>query len=196
MEPEERALKIAAELWAAERHFNSMQNHCRTMASTWLLAAFGAIGFIQVQNLDRPNLLAAAVAIAAAFGIFLLWILDVKVWHRLLLANYEEGRDLERQNAFLPQVRKRMRDSRAWWPVRVHISVFYAGGVGLLLIIAGFCVRWHLQATLPDWANAGFCFVGVAAFVLVVFMIASAWRSHKNGPTATAATETRPNAAA
>jgi hypothetical protein len=203
MEEKERALKIAAELSAAERHFNSMQNHCRTMASTWLLAGFGAIGFIHFQKPDQDSLLAAdqtslfaaAVAIAAAFGIFFLWVLDAKVWHRLLLANYEEGRLLEQQNTFLPQVRKRMRESQAWWPVRVHISVFYAGGVGLLLVIAGFYLRWQLQKTLPDWANAGFYLVGVGAIVLVVFMIVSARNSHSTVQQRRRRPKASPNAA-
>jgi hypothetical protein len=180
MPDDERDLrwKVAAELMAAERHFNSMQNHCRTMASTWLLAAFGGIGFIYAQKLDRSNLLAGVVAIAAAFGIFLLWILDVKVWHRLLLTNYNEGRALEKANDWLPQVRTRLGEYRGV-PVRVHISIFYAAGVAALFLIAGFCFRWHLMpASQYDPAEVVFWLLIACAIGLPSLMIYSAWRSH------------------
>lgn len=179
MSDNERELKwkFDAELMAAERHFNSMQNHCRTMASTWLLAAFAGIGFVHAQKLDRPNLLAGAIAIAAAFGILLLWILDVKVWHRLLLANYEEGRVLEENNDWLPKVRARTGEYRGW-AVRVHISSFYAAGVAALFLIAGFCFRWHLHASSPFLAEAAFWFLVACAVGLALLMMTSAWCSH------------------
>jgi hypothetical protein len=169
--------KFAAELMSAERHFNSMQNHCRTMASTWLLAAFGGIGFIHAEKLERADLLAGVVAIAGAFGILLLWVLDVKVWHRLLLANYMEGRALEKANNWQPQVRTRLGEYRGL-PVRVHISNFYAAGVAALLLIAGFSFRWHLKPSSPGAAEAVFWFLVASAIGLALSMITSAWRSH------------------
>jgi len=42
--------KFYTEIGALERHFNQLQNHYRTLASTWLLAAFAAIGFLISQQ--------------------------------------------------------------------------------------------------------------------------------------------------
>ena len=129
--------KAAAELFAAERHFNQMQNHCRTLASTWLLAAFAGIGFLYKEQpfFDTP-LAAALVALAAAAGIFLLWILDVKVWHRLLLANSLAGYRIERENEWLPKVRLYISQTKGLFPVRVHLSFFYSLAIVMLTLIA------------------------------------------------------------
>jgi hypothetical protein len=75
------------ELGNYERHFNEMQSRYRALASTWLLATFVGGGFILSQKtfevpLSR-DLAVATLALFGAFGIGLLWNLDLMVYHRL-----------------------------------------------------------------------------------------------------------------
>ena len=154
------------ELMAAERHFNSMQNVCRTMASSWLLAAFGGIGFVLAQSTwgDR-HLAGGCIAIAAAVGLVLLWILDVRVWHRLLLRNYYEGRVFEKEYPWLPQVRAATDPRR---PVRRYISIFYAAGVTLLLVIAFLGIGRHLRGS--DFRSLWYLASGLATLAIAFYM--------------------------
>ncbi|MBI1398007.1 MAG: hypothetical protein GC151_18695 [Betaproteobacteria bacterium] len=71
----ERVWKIAEEIGVQERHFNGLQTSYRSMASVWLLAAFGAIGFVLSRKLEVDvdrELLVGAVAVAGSVGIALL----------------------------------------------------------------------------------------------------------------------------
>ena len=131
--------KMTAEVFAGERHFNTMQNHCRTLASTWLLAAFAGVGFVHTKDqFTDAHSAAGLIAVAAAIGVFLIWIIDVKIWHRLLLAYTLAGHRLEAEHPWLPPVRANIRASRGRFPVRVHLSLFYAVGVLVLSAIAAF----------------------------------------------------------
>src|SRR5262245_830160 len=82
-----------------ERHFNNLQSKYRVLASAWLLASLSGIGFV-IKELTRPTdspyLLIAAIAAAGGTGIYLLWVVDILVYHRLLDACFVEGLKLER----------------------------------------------------------------------------------------------------
>src|SRR5262249_13324069 len=95
----DQRLELYKELGTYERHFNTVQGTCRTIASTWLLATIGGIGFVLGSTFNSTiidfRLAGALIASAGAVGIFLLWLLDVKVYHRLLLAVFDEAKTLE-----------------------------------------------------------------------------------------------------
>jgi hypothetical protein len=170
--------KAAADLFAAERHFNQMQNHCRTLASTWLLAAFAGIGFLfKERPFSDTHLAAALVALAAGGGIFLLWILDVKVWHRLLLANSLAGYRIERENTWLPKVRLYISETKGRFPVRVHLSFFYSLAIVMLtLIAAAFLSRASTLGYPWPVATTTFLAGGAVAGAMVRAAFASAKR--------------------
>ena len=42
--------RMLLELGVQERHFNELESRYRTLASTWLLATFAALGFIATQD--------------------------------------------------------------------------------------------------------------------------------------------------
>lgn len=71
----ERVWKIASEIGVAERHFNDLQTGYRNMASGWLLATFGGIGFAVTQTLhigfDRELLVAAIAKYFFVVGVVL-----------------------------------------------------------------------------------------------------------------------------
>src|SRR5215831_10526015 len=108
----DRIWKIYCELGVIERHFNNVQSTYRALASTWLLAALGGIGFVISKELTLripSELIIGAIGIAAGIGVYLLWVLDLLVYQRLLDAAYIEGRNLETNHQWLPQVRNNMR---------------------------------------------------------------------------------------
>ena len=120
----ERIWKIYCELGVIERHFNNVQSNYRALASTWLLAALAGIGFVISKELTLripSELIIVAIGIAAGIGVYLLWVLDLLVYQRLLDAAYIEARNLETNHEWLPQVRNNIR--------------VFLGGKGLALIV-------------------------------------------------------------
>src|SRR5215467_12691904 len=71
-----------------ERHFNQLQAGYRTLASTWLLAAFAGVGFTLINNKTIPFHLwlaiAAGIGFLGTFGIMLVWVIDILVYNQLL----------------------------------------------------------------------------------------------------------------
>ncbi len=107
----ENVWKIVQECGEEERHFNTLQSVYRGVASSWLLATFGAVGFLlfgKDGDIAHPWM-AAAICILGALGISLLWMLDLHIYQRLLVAAFEQGRVLEDKFAWLPQIRNTMR---------------------------------------------------------------------------------------
>lgn len=128
------------------------------MASAWLLAAFGAIGFILSQKLEvavHRELLITAIAVAGAIGIALLWVLDLLVYHRLLESCFIEGLILEERHPWLPPFRGNMMLTQEEKGVLFRVVGFYLGPVVLLVLIAAgslalWCYheKWPLAAVL------------------------------------------------
>src|SRR5262245_38062724 len=88
----DRTWKLITEIGVQERHFNGLQSTYRNMASGWLLATFGGMGFALTQKITVDyELLLAAMAVAGSAGIVLLWTLDLMVYQRLLDACFAEG---------------------------------------------------------------------------------------------------------
>ena len=185
---------IAATIWPRfletneqVRHFNTLQSNYRTMASTWLLAALAALGFFYSTDRALPverDAAAGAIAIAAAVGIGLLWVLDVLVYHELLVASDEVGRQLECEYPWLPQIRHTYGTLRSGAPVRLQISLFYLGSAWLLLAIAAFAIGhllwWRYEQTVWNWV-VGFLIIGMgSAAVYAMYRIADKRHEYKD----------------
>lgn len=92
------------------QHFNTLESSYRTLASTWLLAALGAVGFVVKEGKpEAAPLWVAAIGAAGAIGIVLLFTLDLLVYQQLLDAAFQEQLRLERTHAWLPRVAQRMK---------------------------------------------------------------------------------------
>lgn len=89
-------------------HFNKLESSYRSLASTWLLATFAAVGFLLKEEVPYKILIVFAVSVAGASGVFLLWLLDLMVYHRLLSAVFAEQLCLESKFPWLPQVSHNM----------------------------------------------------------------------------------------
>lgn len=135
----ERIWKIYCELGVIERHFNNVQSNYRALASTWLLAALAGIGFVISKELTLripSELIIVAIGIAAGIGVYLLWVLDLLVYQRLLDAAYIEARNLETNHEWLPQVRNNIRVFLSGKGLAL-IVWFYIAASELMVMIAG-----------------------------------------------------------
>jgi hypothetical protein len=149
-----RVWAVMCELGEQQRHFNGLQSHYRTMASTWLLGALAGIGLIYSDKVTMPvspELVVAALAVAAAFGIVLLWMLDILVYHELLVANYEVGKTFESDYPWLPQVRGMYSRVSSGAPVRVRASRFYIASAQMLLLVAAIGMGRYSSQSSEQW---------------------------------------------
>lgn len=145
------------EYGAYERHFNQMQSSCRTLASTWLLATLGGIGYV-IGNINySPRVIDAKtagslIALAGGTGIFLLWLVDIVVYHRLLVAVTIVSDYLEWKMG-APRLRSGFKDAtkspflgrifNAVFGARRKMSLFYLIPLLVFLVIA---FMLHLSA--------------------------------------------------
>ena len=170
----EKIWPVIVELGQQQRHFNTIQGHYRTMASTWLLAALGGVGFIySAETLGAPfgrNLLAGLLAAVSGLGVGLLWMLDVVVYHELLVANYDAAKRLERRYAWLPKVRTGRRKQPGDLTVRERVSLFYLGTMSLLFFVSAIALAHSEEVTASVPSAAVFAGMIIAGAVLVIAM--------------------------
>lgn len=143
----DRTWKLITEIGVQERHFNGLQSTYRNMASGWLLATFGGMGFSLTQKIGVDyELLLAAMAVAGSAGIVLLWILDLMVYQRLLDACFAEGVVLEKECPWLPPLRNNMIASQGGRPAFLSRAVgFYLAPVVLLVVVASGAISLWLH---------------------------------------------------
>lgn len=115
-------LRLNESLLAGERHFNQVQASYRRLASTWVLAAFGGMGYVATQLEPTSSTLHGelffGLGLAAAIGVFLIWLIDHQAYFQLLESNFLEGLRLE------------VAGSTGLLRVRTRMVVQKAGAVG------------------------------------------------------------------
>lgn len=132
-------MQIYNHIGEEERHFNSLELEYRKLASQWLLVSLGAIGFVLSKQEIPINswVLVIAISIAASCGIFVLWMLDIKVYHELLHSAFKEGVMLEKEfNTLLPQIRNNMKDAFETGDIINKVILYYYFSIFILIIIA------------------------------------------------------------
>jgi hypothetical protein len=163
-------LQIWQQLAEQEKHFNSLETQYRLLASTWLLACFGGIGFLmQKENVllvENKWLLIASIAFIGAFGVLLLWILDIRVYHKLLNCVFLQGVKLELQVPWLPGIRTDMMMSYETGDVASKTSLYYQSSVGLLIAIGSFCGLHYL-----NYSVKGFVVMAAGLLITVVIIV-------------------------
>jgi hypothetical protein len=143
----EKAWEMYLEVGNGERHFNQLEHQYRLLASTWLLGTFAAIGYTLTNVGAQPGdylgfykeLIVAAIALAGATGITLIWLLDVRVYQQLLHCFFLEGLDLEDEHEWLPLIRHNMfrTTTQKHGSVLHNVAWFYVGCTGVLLVMWG-----------------------------------------------------------
>jgi hypothetical protein len=122
-----------------EKHFNSLETQYRLLASTWLLASLGAMGFLLQKKNDLfidKYLLIGFIGFISSIGIFLLWILDIKVYHKLLNCVFLQGVNLEQKYDWLPKIRTDMLLTIETGDVTKSTGLYYMGSCIILLLIS------------------------------------------------------------
>jgi uncharacterized membrane protein (DUF485 family) len=164
----EKLMKVYDHIGAEERHFNELELEYRKLASQWLLVALGAIGFVLTKQEELPVnnwLLVIGICVAASVGIFVLWMLDLKVYHELLHAAFKEGVYLEyKYPDLLPKVRINMIKSQNSGDIITKVMLFYFFSILLLISIANISVwMYNKESVLVN--------VAVNIFSIIMLLI-------------------------
>lgn len=129
---------MVQEIGTYERHFNQIQSSYRAIASGWVGAAFGGIGYLLTHAeesflpIPMPALI-GGICLVVCIGVMLIWILDLKIYHRLLQACFAAGRALEAGRPYLSDIRRRMDENRV--SVSRGLNWFYYGALTIMVII-------------------------------------------------------------
>jgi hypothetical protein len=160
-----RVWAIVKEIGEEERHFNEIQAGYRNMASTWLLATIGAIGYVISTpislNID-VELLIAGIAGAGSLGLSRLWIVDLLIYHRLLDSCFIEGIILEEKYKWLPTFRTNMMETQKGEGVLFKVVGYYLVSIVSLILVAG--------GSLSVWLDsmnrvASIVFIGITVII-------------------------------
>ena len=146
----ERIWGFVLEIGTAERHFNSLQQTYRALASTWLLGSCAGAGFVfkewhDPSSIERTVLL-GSIGLLGGIGIVLLWVVDLLVYHRLLDAYFVEGLHLEEMYPWLPQVRSNMMRIHDGNGILSRIILFYVCSSGVLFLFSVIYVGYWIIA--------------------------------------------------
>lgn len=150
----QRVWKLYSQCFKDKNHFNQIQSEYRKLASTWLLAAFGAIGYIMTIDITRaravvgawfdPLLAISLVGLLAAIGIAMLWNLDLQVYHRLLQSSFCVGLDLEKRYPWLPPICHSMMVFARMRGVEGRVAWFYMVGIIVPIMISTFSICTYI----------------------------------------------------
>jgi len=191
MEPIEEYWKFVE----SERHFNTIQAGIRNRASTWILAAFGAIAVLIKTSTDSTWLVPSAVLIGlvcfmATMGLFILWINDQLVYQRLLNSAFVVGLKWEYDNPKMPPIRTLMMCSAEGKGMSRWMTYFYTipmatfFGITVLVTILRENIgvtSQALQATSSFWLLIAFCVVQALASTWVQFKKAKVTTKERAG---------------
>lgn len=136
----QRVWGLVVEIGISERHFDSLQQAYRALASSWLLATFAGAGFVLKDwhdpgSLERTVLL-GSIGLLGGVGIVLLWMIDLLVYHSLLDAFFVEGLHLEETYPWLPQVRSNMMRIQDGKGVIPRVVLFYVISSAVLFLLS------------------------------------------------------------
>jgi len=170
-DPNERIIGFVNEIGEHERHFNTITAGYKTMASSWLIAVFAAVGFIVAYDIEPRLLFVGGVGLAGGVGIYLLWLMDMRVYQQLLAANFTEGLRLEDEHKWLPQVRHNMAKSQLSGSVARNLSWFYIVGIAVPLVIFLFSIGSFLYKTRGGMSSYIFVILGGILLFFVLHKI-------------------------
>lgn len=162
----DEVMKLVQHIGEEERHFNSLELEYRKLASQWLLVTFAAIGFIFTQQKNLPFnawIIVAALCVASTVGIFVIWMLDIKVYHELLHSAFKQGVKLElKYPQFLPPMRILMVKSQTGGDIIKRVKYFYFYSILVLLLLLNISVYFIFSELFIGWAINGLSIAVIA----------------------------------
>jgi hypothetical protein len=152
-----------------EERFNASSGGIRALASAWILAAIGSIGWLfnsyNFLTWAVPQgLLMVMISTLASLGISTLWVLDQHVFQRLLNSVFLVGLKLEKDDPELPPIRSMMIKTQEgsgaskWQLLFYIVPIAIFTSFSFLLIFFGMdkmfisnAELFKLQARLVSW---------------------------------------------
>ncbi len=136
----ERVMRMVDQISQHEMHFNDLQTQYRKLASTWLLAAFAACGYVLKSARELPFdewYFVFGICMAASAGLSILWMMDLKVYQRLLGAFFAQGVYLElTYYDWLSPFRINIMRSQKTGEIRSKVQYFYFFSITVLQLLA------------------------------------------------------------
>ena len=128
-----------------EERFNSSSGGIRSLASAWLLASLGAIGwlFSSYDPLTWPlplGFLVIVVTTLGCIGMITLWVMDQLVFHRLLTSVFMVGLKIENDDPDIPPIRSLMMKTQEGIGTYRWEKLFYLMPILLFILITGVLV--------------------------------------------------------
>lgn len=163
----EIVLQLLNHIGDQEKHFNGLETQYRLLASTWLLACFGGIGFLlqsEKKIVIEPWILTGFIGLIGSIGIYLLWIMDIKVYHKLLHCVFIEGIKLEQKHDWLPKMRTEMLISQETGEVTASTGLYYICSISILLVVSIMAFSMYFTATA---VRALICLIGLVVLGIV-----------------------------
>ena len=143
-----RITRLTDQIGAKEEHFNKLQTDYRKLASTWLLASLGASGYVLKSSLEIQIdhwYIVFSICMAASAGISILWMMDLKVYQKLLDCFFKEGFFLEIQNyQWLPPFRINIIRSQKSGEIPSKVQYYYFSSITILLLL-GIVTIWNFK---------------------------------------------------
>lgn len=146
MTDDEHTIEILKLITSAEHHFNNLCFNIRALASTWLLATLAGVGWILKdlpaaadENsfvIDKVDLL-VLLCVGSSIGIFVLWIMDIMVYQRLLNVWFESREKYEIDDS-LPSIRIPMKNLFETGRASELIMIYYLALTAAPLMLAMF----------------------------------------------------------
>ena len=93
--------EVLVSLLEQERHFNEIVSKYRLLVQSSLVIGFGALGFVLVKEQIADKNIALFLLFLMMAGVFIAWIIDIRVYQQLLSANARLGEILEEKLAEL-----------------------------------------------------------------------------------------------
>lgn len=146
MDDDQRTFEMLKLITSAEHHFNNLTFNIRALASSWLLATFAGIGWIikDWENtkvdyiVDKLDLI-VALCMGSSIGIFVLWIMDIKVYQSLLNVWFD-AREMYEDGVKYPTIQKNMKDlfktGRAVHLIKYYYLLMCAGPLFIAIYVA------------------------------------------------------------
>lgn len=124
-----------------EERFNSSSGGIRGLASAWLLASLGAIGWIfsaynpEIWPLPM-GFLAIVVMTLGNIGITTLWVMDQLVFHRLLNSVFLVGLKIEKDDCEIPPIRSIMMKTQEGLGTYRWERFFYITPISIYILLS------------------------------------------------------------
>lgn len=163
----DKVMRLIEHIGEQEKHFNNLETQYRILASTWLLAALGACGYVLKAGPEFPFdkwYIVFGICFSGAVGISIVGMLDMKVYQKLLHAFFIEGVRLEILYAdWLLPFRINILRSQETREVTFRIQFYYLVSVSLMVVLGSISI-WNFSSLKSEFT------IRIIIILLIAFL--------------------------